>query len=351
MIHHSPWQSDWMRSRLRSHPITWAVAGVAILLLSWFVVPIWLTYMSLDRIASDPDAAVETLNSIADDGAVAVGEDSTENTRPSPIEGTTRFLLIGTDDRSGLDDLTSFGEFEGRRADVIIVASMTPEINRVRLTSLPRDLVVPDLCGEFDEIRLADAFEGCESVGGETLLQLTVEQVTGHTIDHIATIDLRGFQDLVDELGGYEVCLEHEVRDPASGLSLPEGCNQASGAETLAWIRSRKTEELVNGRWRTVPLANDLVRNERERDFLIDMLGRVIDATNVLQIQSLAGTVAPYLSLDDSLDIGRVVQTGWSMRLLNRDRIDTVAIPVVDETLRSMAVLRATVDIPDFLAE
>ena len=81
------------------------------------------------------------------------------------------------------------------------------------------------------------------------------------------------------------------------------------------------------------------------------MLGRVIDATNVLQLQSLAGTIAPYLSLDDSLDIGRVVQTGWSMRLLNRDRIDTVAIPVIDETLRNMAVLRATVDIPEFLSE
>lgn len=340
-----------MRQLLRSHPIAWTVAAVAILLLSWFVVPVWLTYMSLDRIASDPDAAVEALNSRTDDAPAAVGEDPTNNTRPSPIEGTTRFLLIGTDDRSGLDDLTSFGEFEGRRADVVIVASMTPELNRVSLVSLPRDLVVPDLCGDLEEIRLADAFEGCETIGGETLLQLTVEQATGLTIDHIATIDLRGFQDLVDELGGYEVCIEHDVRDPASGLSLPAGCNQASGAQTLAWIRSRKTEELVNGRWRTVPLANDLVRNEREREFLIDMLGRVIDATNVLQLQSLASTVAPYVSLDDSLDIGRLVQTAWTMRLLNRSRIDTVAIPVSDETLRNMAVLRATVDIPDYLAE
>ncbi len=51
------------------------------------------------------------------------------------------------------------------------------------------------------------------------------------------------------------------------------------------------------------------------------------------------------------LDIGRLVQTAWSMRLLTRDRIDTVAIPVADEMLRDMAVLRATVDIPEFLAE
>ena len=351
MINHSPWQSDWMQQRLRSHPIAWALMGIAIVLLSWFVVPIWLTYINLDRIASDPDAAVETLNSIADEGAAVSGEEPTENTRPLPIEGTTRFLLIGTDDRSRLDDLSSFGDFEGRRADVIIVASMTPETNRVRLISLPRDLLAPDLCGDFDEVRLADTFEGCTGVGGETLLQLTVEQVTGLTIDHIATIDLRGFQDLVDELGGYEICLEHDVRDPASGLSLPAGCNQASGSETLAWIRSRKTEELIDGRWRTVPLANDLIRNERERDFLIDMLDRVIDATNVLQLQSLASTIAPHVSLDDSLDIGRLVQTAWSMRLLTRDRIETVAIPVSDETLRDMAVLRATVDVPDFLAE
>ena len=208
-----------------------------------------------------------------------------------------------------------------------------------------------DLCHGLDEIRLADAFTGCDGVPGETVLQLTVEQLTSIGIDHVASIGLEGFQDVVDRLGGYEICVEHPVRDPASGLDLDAGCTVADGEQTLAWIRSRKTEELLDGRWRTIPEANDLVRNERERAFLIAMLERVIDATNIRQLQGLAATIAPHVSLDGSLDLPRLVQTGWNMRLLTTDDIDSVSLPLIDDTLRGMAVLRPTVDVPSFLAE
>ena len=97
--------------------------------------------------------------------------------------------------------------------------------------------------------------------------------------------------------------------------------------------------------------ANDLLRNERERQFLVDMFDRIIAATNVRQLQSLAATVSPHLSLDAGLDLPRLIQTGWSMRLLTRGDIETVAIPVADDTLRQMSVLRPTTDIADFLSE
>jgi LCP family protein required for cell wall assembly len=319
----------------------------------WAVGPAWLAYNSLERFDGDADAAVQTLNSIVQ--ASQRGSDGepteTEATRPEPIPGETTFLLIGTDDRSRLDDLTDFGAFEGSRADVIVIAIIDADRAEVRLVSLPRDLVTPDLCGVHDEIRLADAFDGCSSIPGETLLQLTVEQITAISIDHVASVDLEGFQEAVDQLGGYEICVEHAVRDPASGLDLDAGCTTASGEQTLAWIRSRKTQELIDGRWRTMPGANDLARNARERQFLVDMFERIIDATNVRQLQGLAATVAPHLTLDSSLDLPRLIQTGWNMRLLTTDAIETVAIPVSDEMLRGMAVLRPTVDVASFLSE
>ncbi len=327
--------------------------GVAALI-SWAVGPALVAYRSLDHIDGTADEAAETLFEGSEGDTDPGSQDEpqeTEATRPEPILGETTFLLIGTDDRSGLDDLSGFGAFEGRRADVIILATIRFERNQVRLVSLPRDLVAPDICEEFEEIRLADAFEGCDSVPGETVLQLTVEQMTSIGVDHVASVDLVGFQEAVDRLGGYEICLEHPVRDPASGLDLPEGCTVADGEQTLAWIRSRKTEELVDGRWRSVPGANDLARNQRERGFIIDMFGRVIDATNVRQLQGLAATVAPHLTLDNSLDLPRLIQTGWNMRLLRTDDIESVSLPVVDETLRDMAVLRPTVDVASFLAE
>lgn len=352
MTDHSSWWGR-LRRRFLQHPIRWATAFGIVVFAAWALGPAWFTYSSLDRIADDADEAAETLNSIAREAAQPADDEpvQTDSTRPDPIRGITTFLLIGTDDRSGLDDLSNFGDFEGRRADVIVLATIDPEHNEVELVSLPRDLVGPDLCGEFEEIRLADAFDGCRRVSGETVLQLTVEQLTAVPIDHVASVDLEGFQEVVDELGGYEICVDNAVRDRASSLDLPAGCTTASGDQTLAWIRSRRTEELVEGRWRTISGVNDLLRNERERRFLIAMFDRIITATNVRQLQNLAATVSPHLSVDSNLDLPRLIQTGWNMRLLTLDDITTVAVPVADATLREMAVLRPTTDVADLLSE
>ena len=338
-----------MRVRFLEHPIRWSATLGVIVFVAWAVGPAWLAYSSVDRIADDADEAAETLNSIAREANPPADDDEeqTDPTRPSPIPGTTTFLLIGTDDRTGLDDLSGFGGFEGRRADVIVLARINAERNEVELVSLPRDLVGPDRLPR----RGRGYRSGCRSISGETVLQLTVERLTSVPIDHVASVDLEGFQEAVDELGGYEICVENAVRDPASGLDLPAGCTTAAGDQTLAWIRSRRTEELVDGRWQTISGANDLLRNERERQFLVDMFDRIIAATNVRQLQSLAATVSPHLSLDTNLDLSRLIQTGWNMRLLTRDDISTRAIPVVDDTLREMAVLRPTTDIAEFLSE
>ena len=355
MSDHSEW-SQRMRAALTKRRVAVAIAVVVLLVPAWFAISSFITWTRINRVESDPDAATQTLNSLlaeeeAGDQGTEDGDGPSDNTRPEPIPGTTTFLLVGTDDRSELDDLSNFGDFSGRRADVILLASVDANDQDIRLVSLPRDLVAPDLCGRAEDIRLADAFDACEGISASTMLQLTVEQLTSISVDHFATIGLEGFQRVVDELGGYEICVENPVRDVNSGLSLEEGCTNADGEQTLAWIRSRSTQELVDGRWRTMAGANDLLRNEREREFLVSMLERIIDATNVRQLQALAATIAPYVSIDDDLDLGRLVQTAWSMRLLVREDIETVAIPVTDDELRGMAVLRPTVEIEAYLRE
>ena len=65
----------------------------------------------------------------------------------SAAEGTTNYLIVGSDSREDLpDDLEgNFGDFSGARSDVIILAHVTD--GRRQLLSLPRDLKV-DIPGE-----------------------------------------------------------------------------------------------------------------------------------------------------------------------------------------------------------
>src|SRR5690606_26960507 len=116
-------------------------------------------------------------------------------------------------------------------------------------------------CGQM---RINDTLQGCQDMNGESTLLATVESLTGLGVDHVAIVDMAGFQEVVDRLGGYEICVENPVRDPKAKLDLPAGCHLADGADTLAWLRSRNTQEqMEDGRWVRMDGVND--RSEERR--------------------------------------------------------------------------------------
>ena len=74
---------------------------------------------------------------------------------------------------------------------------------------------------------------------GRAALIATVESLTGTQIDHYAEINLAGFVELTDALGGVPVCLNKPVHDTYSGLDLPAGYQTVSGPVALAFVRQR----------------------------------------------------------------------------------------------------------------
>lgn len=264
--------------------------------------------------------------------------------------GLEVFLMVGSDSRDELDTVEGFGDFEGQRADVVMVLIRPADGSRAALLSLPRDLLVDDVCRSGNEHRLNDALQGCDAYNGPTALTRTVERVIEQEIDHFAMIDLAGFPEAVDAVGGYEICVERAVRDQRAQLQLPEGCTLADGAQTLAWLRSRSTQELTDDGWSVMPGVNDLTRNERQRDFLLSMLGRLSDFGSPTDIADVAGVIAPYVTIDSELSFLDAVDLAWTMRGLSRGNIDELEIPVSDATTANgAAVLVSGVDIPDLV--
>ncbi len=264
--------------------------------------------------------------------------------------GTEVYLLVGSDSRDHLESVEGFGDFAGQRADVVMVLIRPADGSRAALLSLPRDLLVDNVCQQGGEHRLNDALQGCSAVNGATALAMTVESVIGQNVDHFALVDLAGFQEAVDAVGGYEICVERAVRDQRSLLELPAGCTLATGAETLAWLRSRSTEELTADGWRVMPGVNDLTRNQRQREFLLTMMGQLSDFGSPTAIADAASTIAPFITVDSELSFLDAVDLAWTMRGLSRGHIDELEIPVSDATTASgAAVLVAGVDIADLV--
>lgn len=269
---------------------------------------------------------------------------------PSAADGVDTILLVGSDTRENLDDLTGFGEFEGNRADVLLLLIRPRDReDQAAIVSLPRDLWVSTPCGRT---RINEALEGCQDINGESTLLATVESLTGYGVDHFAMVDMAGFQEVVDEVGGYEICLDQPVRDRKARLDMDAGCHMADGQDTLAWLRSRNTQvQTEDGRWVPMNGVSDLTRNERQRDFLVEMMSRLSNFGDPQDALGVAQSIAPHVTVDSELGITQAVSLAWTMRGLD-DSVSEVSIPVEDYTTQSGAeVLVAAVDIESVIAE
>ena len=291
--------------------------------------------VSIDEMPVGKDDVSAMAGSPDDEGSAAL--------RASKVPPTV-VALVGTDSRSGLDDLGDFGNFETANADVILLAVRTGE--EWTLLSIPRDLYVDDLC-DGGLHKIGEAYQGCEDISGLSMVVAELERATGLDIAHAAAVDLAGFQQVVDILGGYELCSDVPLRDSKSGLDIGAGCTLADGEQTLQWLRSRHTQEQVDGVWRTADSVSDLTRNQRQRQFLLDMFERVTDGASPDTMLDLVNDVAPFVTIDDRLALTDVAAWGWELRSTG---LDTAEIPVeFAATPEGASVLVPTVDVRQFI--
>src|SRR5450759_1671935 len=67
----------------------------------------------------------------------------------------------------------------------------------------------------------------------------TVEQTTHIHIDHFIQLNFTGFEKVINDIGGVNVCLPFAINDPHSQLRLSSGPHHVMGPEALAFWRAR----------------------------------------------------------------------------------------------------------------
>jgi polyisoprenyl-teichoic acid--peptidoglycan teichoic acid transferase len=204
------------------------------------------------------------------------------------IPGRVTVLLIGGDAGPGR---------RGLRTDTMIVASYELATGKVTLFGLPRNMVqVPlpdgpaaDFFGEcrcfprllnelyaFAEDERPDLFPhsrrpGIAAVAG------AAEQLLGLPIDHYALVDLLGFVDLVDALGGVTVNnlkpLDIEIDrlgrpGPRPAFEIQPGRRTLNGFTALAYSRSRETTSDYDRMQRQRCVIGSLARQTRPTELL-----------------------------------------------------------------------------------
>lgn len=169
----------------------------------------------------------------------------------SPGTPGRTFLLVGSDSRAdgSIADGTA-----GQRSDSMMLIH-TAANGRTAMVSMPRDTLI-DIPGHGLN-KLNAAF----SLGGSTLLVESVEALTGLHVDHYIEIGMGGVVEIVDAVGGIELCLDYDVNDERSELVWTAGCHTVDGRTALAFARMRYSDPM-----------GDIGRQARQRQVVTQVI-------------------------------------------------------------------------------
>ncbi len=312
---------DWHRSAVH--------AGFAALMVVVIAVPAWW---------------VETNTKVTDDTlrTVFAGRDdgngiTLQTEEPDPWIGTPRVnvLLIGSDAGVGR---------EGVRTDSMIVASVDTTTGDTVMFGLPRNLqrvpipkdnplyktypngyYCPDRVAQYgvgETCMLNGVWEEAVNYhlsefsdpasAGRTTTRDVVGEVLGLRIDYTVVINLQGFQDLVDAMGGVDI----NVKVPANDYgwtSIPIGAHPVNGRiveipdanDKAMWIQPGRQH--LNGfqaLWyaRTRALDSDFGRMKRQRCVVGALVQQVNPAVMVQKYQAIAKAAMKNVYTDISRD-------------------------------------------------
>ncbi|MDP3894457.1 LCP family protein, partial [Nocardioides sp.] len=240
-----------------------------------------------------------------------------DDTRPDDQPGTT-YLIVGSDKA---DDLTDEqreairpGERTANLTDTIMLLHIGSGPNL--LMSIPRDSIV-DMPGHG-----SSKINAAVGRGGPQLLVQTVESNTGIRIDNYIEMGFGGVINLVDAVGGIEICPKARMQDKDARLDIKKGCQDVDGTTALAYARSRKTTGLGD---------IDRARHQRE---VVSGVGKkalspwsVINPVRWYRLNTAGARSVAVSKGTGPIDMGRFA---WAITRVNGENGLTCGVPIRD---------------------
>ena len=298
------------RRRKRRHPILKTLCLFLVIVLAWGGFLLWDANTNMGRVSA--------LSGAAD------------------TPGTT-YLLAGSDSRA--DGAVKDGFNESERADSIMLVNVAPNGQTVAL-SIPRDTYAEIPGVGWDKINASYAY------GGPQLLVETVEKLTGLTVDHFVQIGMGAVPDMVDAVGGVELCYDNDANDQYSGLTWTAGCHTVDGTTALQFSRMRYQDP-----------EGDIGRTKRQRQVISKVISSavspstLINPAKTLRVER-AGSKS--FTVDEDSSVITVASLVWALRSASSNQM--MGVPPIESlnfttNAGASAVLLRDTTADDFFAK
>ena len=295
---------------------TWTTGILLIVTVAMHAVPAWYAVKAID-----------TLSSVSQGGGASrggIGRVPEVNDLPEPSDQPevsrgerVNILLVGVDSAPGRTTALT---------DTMLVVSLDPVGGRSAMVSVPRDLYgVPLPDGRVFNRKLnslmtyAAARPGEFPLGGVGTLKAAIGNLLGVPIHYFAAMDLIGFKDAIDAVGGVDITVKRAVNDPTYwdennnhvGFYIQPGRYHMDGHTALAYARSRKGAG-----------DSDFTRADRQQQLLQAIREKLTAGNLVLSLPGLLDAVKNALSTDVPSDrISALAQAVQAADMSNLQRI------------------------------
>ncbi|MBH0780586.1 LCP family protein [Nocardia bovistercoris] len=275
---------------------------------------------------------------------VSAFDDNPEDVIDSDAQlGDENYLLVGTDTRDGANGELGAGtleDAEGTRADTTMLVHIPKARNRVVVVSFPRDLDVtrPQCTGWNNDNRnpaytkesypsaMGDKLNATYALGGPKCLVTTIQRLTGSSINHFIAIDFAGFEAMVNQIGGVEVCAAKPIIDDTLGTVLAQaGKQRVDGATALNYVRARH----VYGEERS-----DYDRISRQQRFLSSLLRGAMSSRVLFDPGKLNGFVQAFANhtMVGNVTSNDLLMLGRSLQKVDAGAVTFITVPTAGTT-------------------
>ena len=265
-------------------------------------------------------------------GTIDIGLPGKNRPAASADGSAQNFLLVGSDTRNfaGGDKFQGKGAeyVTGQRSDTVMLAHIPAGKARATIVSFPRDswVQIPAYTGADGTQHAAQMakLNAAFALGGPKLLVQMIENLTGLRVDHYVQVDFAGFKNMVNALGGVNLCIGTTRHDHDSGDFLTAGTHEVNGDQALAFVRDRKG--LPRG---------DIDRIADQQYFLAQMLKKVLSAgtlANPFKLNGFLESLTKSVTVDSNFGFSAMQTLGLRLRHLDPAHVSMQTIPITTDS-------------------
>ncbi|MBY0158833.1 LytR family transcriptional regulator [Cytobacillus oceanisediminis] len=172
-------------------------------------------------------------------------------------------LMLGVDERSG----------DKGRSDTMIVLTVNPNDKSIKMLSIPRDTRT-EIVGKGFEDKINHAY----AFGNEEMSMATVENFLDIPLDYYIKVNMEGFKDIVDAVGG--ITVNSSLSFNQGAYQFTEGSNNLDGDAALAYVQMRKQDP-----------KGDFGRQDRQRQIIQGVIKKGISVNSLTNFDDIFGAL------------------------------------------------------------